>query len=393
MKKLLFVLFVFSISIITVKAKVINVKDFGAKGDNRHDDTAAIQNAINKASSPPEGGILYFPAGHYLVSKTLIIEYAQGLIMRGEGCMGYKANYGTNKTTQSVLIWNGEPDGILLHSIGSFSGSYEDIAFAGKKVNSPEEKQAGILFLSTGVKGFGNMLHSFSNVSFSYAKVGLQMGSENSVDMCNSDMVFNSIYFGFLDSGIKTCNTQAVDYTFNFVFGLKVKTVFDFRKGGNLLVNTAQLTCSNLLYIGENGSNSCTYMFNNVRIEGGIDAQKRNQRFYAVKTSNKLGVALIKFNNFCDAQWYWSRQTQRPQMPLFNINGGTLVEIKNSMFQGPVATVNGSTEKNARLKIADSVFKFIIPKKAVKANATGFYKLIDKYNNNLKLFPNKKKWK
>ena len=40
----------------------VNVKDFGAAGDGVHEDTAAIQTAINML---PEGGRLYFPEGTY----------------------------------------------------------------------------------------------------------------------------------------------------------------------------------------------------------------------------------------------------------------------------------------------------------------------------------------
>ena len=76
---------------------VLNVKDFGAKGDGTTDDTAAVKAAIEHAkdmadyravpSSPceyPAGSgkywgcnpkysqrVLYFPAGTYLVSDTL----------------------------------------------------------------------------------------------------------------------------------------------------------------------------------------------------------------------------------------------------------------------------------------------------------------------------------
>ena len=53
-----------------------NVKDYGAKGDNSHDDTAAIQAAINAAGAAPGGnfycgGNVYFPPGNYIVSAKL----------------------------------------------------------------------------------------------------------------------------------------------------------------------------------------------------------------------------------------------------------------------------------------------------------------------------------
>jgi polygalacturonase len=42
----------------------VNVRDFGAQGDGKTDDTAAIRKALD--SLPAEGGVVYFPAGHYL---------------------------------------------------------------------------------------------------------------------------------------------------------------------------------------------------------------------------------------------------------------------------------------------------------------------------------------
>jgi hypothetical protein len=55
-----------------VSAKnVINVKDYGAKGDGVTDDTAAIQSAIQS------NAVILFPAGTYLISNT--IQIAAGL--------------------------------------------------------------------------------------------------------------------------------------------------------------------------------------------------------------------------------------------------------------------------------------------------------------------------
>jgi hypothetical protein len=48
---------------------VINIKEFGAKGDGVTDDSDAIQNAINSLSE--NGGTIIFPKGVYLISKPL----------------------------------------------------------------------------------------------------------------------------------------------------------------------------------------------------------------------------------------------------------------------------------------------------------------------------------
>ncbi len=48
----------------------INVKDYGAQGNNSTDDTIAIQKAIDAA----KGGVVYVPQGSYVISNTLIIR-------------------------------------------------------------------------------------------------------------------------------------------------------------------------------------------------------------------------------------------------------------------------------------------------------------------------------
>lgn len=47
-----------------------NVKDYGAKGDNSTDDTAAIANAI---AACPAGGIVFFPPGQYRTKNTIVV--------------------------------------------------------------------------------------------------------------------------------------------------------------------------------------------------------------------------------------------------------------------------------------------------------------------------------
>jgi polygalacturonase len=57
---------------------IFNVSAFGAKGDGIADDAEAIQKAIDAAGNfsrghANKGGVVYLPAGAYLVSKTLLV--------------------------------------------------------------------------------------------------------------------------------------------------------------------------------------------------------------------------------------------------------------------------------------------------------------------------------
>lgn len=377
----------------SLHASIINVKDLGAKGDGKTDDTAAFQNAIYKSKLRSVGGVLYIPAGRYIISETLKLDRAFGLIIRGEGAMGYKAGYSNGLTSQSILIWNGKPDGILFHAIGCFGNSYENLAFHGKGPGMTQDSRAGILFLNTTLKGCGNMINRFSNISFSHAKIGMQMGSKDTQKSNDSDINFESVHFGTLDVGFKTYHEQAVDYTFTFVFGLNCKTVFDFQRGGNILVNTAQLTnCNTVLYIGRCGANNGLFLLNNVRLEASSKWLQQGLRGQLLKTNKNVDFAIIRFNNYCDAQWFWFKQKPQPQTPLCEISPGVYVEISNSVFQGPLAQVNGNKTKKGRLLVRNSLFRYITPEKAVKMNEYGRVKLIDNVNSNMELYDDVIKW-
>lgn len=63
-----------------------NVKDYGAAGDGKEDDTAAVQAAIDAAKK--EGGIVYLPPGTYNVSSLNITNVARGMVIQGVGPHG-----------------------------------------------------------------------------------------------------------------------------------------------------------------------------------------------------------------------------------------------------------------------------------------------------------------
>jgi hypothetical protein len=72
---------------------VLNVRDFGATGDGRHDDTVAITAAIAAAGADTgrsfwETRIVFLPAGTYRVSGTLVKRYADGRFGSGMVLMG-----------------------------------------------------------------------------------------------------------------------------------------------------------------------------------------------------------------------------------------------------------------------------------------------------------------
>lgn len=65
-----------------IRERDLNVKHYGARGNGVTDDTAAIQAVIDDALA--DGGRVYFPAGAYLISSTLLATSGSGLEFVGE---------------------------------------------------------------------------------------------------------------------------------------------------------------------------------------------------------------------------------------------------------------------------------------------------------------------
>lgn len=82
-----------AITLFPEDAGVVNVRDFGAKGDGVADDTAAINAALTKSGGDTgptfwQDRIVYFPDGTYLVSNRIIKRYENGKFGSGSILVG-----------------------------------------------------------------------------------------------------------------------------------------------------------------------------------------------------------------------------------------------------------------------------------------------------------------
>lgn len=84
------------------KQVLVNVKDFGAKGDGITDDTLAIQSAINHLGK--EGGIVYFPIGTFLCNNiqlksnlSIVGDGWESILQQKSGLTGFQSLLGVNQ--------------------------------------------------------------------------------------------------------------------------------------------------------------------------------------------------------------------------------------------------------------------------------------------------------
>jgi len=79
---------------VTKTGEIINVMDYGAKGDGTTDDTSAIVNAI------AAGDHIYFPKGQYKVTATITIP--SGTILEGSGSDVWSSTYSTGSRIEGA---------------------------------------------------------------------------------------------------------------------------------------------------------------------------------------------------------------------------------------------------------------------------------------------------
>jgi len=102
----------------------LSVVELGAAGDGVADDTAAVQAAIDRASSQGGGGV-WFPAGRYAVSTLRVPSYV-GLF--GHPTWSYHGNGGTE------LILNDEGADCLIDLTGSYGARVSGLGLNGGRL-------------------------------------------------------------------------------------------------------------------------------------------------------------------------------------------------------------------------------------------------------------------
>ncbi|MGA2253928.1 MAG: glycosyl hydrolase family 28-related protein, partial [Thermoguttaceae bacterium] len=141
-----------------------NVKDYGAVGDGRTDDTAAIQKAMEAVRSKDSASrVLYFPAGAYRITSTLKLDRIShseplGMSITGEA---------PEKTT---ILWDGPAGQTMFHYNAWYASlSRFTLDGAGK---AKVALQHGIAFTTA---------NEISDIVFKDVQVGIEAGMRDGI--------------------------------------------------------------------------------------------------------------------------------------------------------------------------------------------------------------------
>lgn len=136
------------------EGEAVNVKWFGAKGDDTNDDTAEIQAAINYALATLSGKRVYFPAGTYKISAKLTIPFSTGWIIEGES----RACVSLKQYTAGASIFS-------LETADTHSWTVRDLTLS---YNAAQVAGSAVYFdLSSGLGANGYYFWKINGVNFS----------------------------------------------------------------------------------------------------------------------------------------------------------------------------------------------------------------------------------
>lgn len=195
---------------------VVNVKTFGAFGDGVHDDTAAIISAIDDAYTligPSQDGIVYFPAGTYLVSQTLKWQNSSGawgghLAFRGDDESATTIRLKNDLGFAGPVVMTGSAASSGQDNGGGYDGFENFIRDLTVDIGSGNPGAVGIDFMGNNNCGMSNVsIRDFTGTG----SVGLSM-MRPWVGPC----MFRKVTVGGFLYGVETANTE-YSQTFNML--------------------------------------------------------------------------------------------------------------------------------------------------------------------------------
>lgn len=206
-----------------INDNIINVKNFGAYGDNSHNDTTAFTNAITYIESLLDSNKIYIleiPTGIYKINETIHLNYYVRMRSKGFVEIIYDSNTGTAISIDDVLLKNidfeeglyespiisGKNGGLRIYGKGRDTLSI-GVELGGDTASSSTTQKIrnGIEYIQIERFGIGlkfgtnnNYWNHFVEVTFTNNLKGLSIGSDSITSISNTDenISFDKCIFG-----------------------------------------------------------------------------------------------------------------------------------------------------------------------------------------------------
>jgi len=228
-----------------------NVKDYGAVGDGVTDDTEAIQDAIDAAG----GGVIFLPAGDYLIKTTILLTTGSQLVGMGHG----------SKIIADVSMNDGGLTPMLEVPSGNYYTKMENICLIG---NAAYTDVYGYHGSATSYK---NIIHNcyfedFSNETAGYGGIDL---SNSNLNIITDNWLIDCIY-GITLSGTNDEYDNIIKG--NIITGARIGIFCEFPYRSVITNNTISATLYGIWLTGSYNSIGLNTITNNTIVVTGTNS-------------------------------------------------------------------------------------------------------------------------
>lgn len=216
----------------------INVRDFGAKGDGRTDDTSALR----KAFSGLENGVtIYLPPGEYLISETL--NWRNEKRLTGVSVIGH------GEATR--LAWNGPVGGRMVRDSGLSLSRYTGIVFDGKG-------KASVGMWNDQEGKFETQVR-YSFLAFRNLRACGILCENNRMDLrSDSEPAFENCIFDNVGTGVEFTSFNDYDFAFKGCLFLNNRSSGIYCRRGNFYMLDSRFEKNGVDIIAERPEHGCS---------------------------------------------------------------------------------------------------------------------------------------
>jgi hypothetical protein len=244
----------------TVQTKLeqyVSVKDFGAVGDGVADDTAAIQAAI---AGSPTGSTIYFPAGTYFVTDTILIDVDVSFVGTGEMGSIILAQHSA-PNTDVIEIGNVDETrvGVCIEKLGiQFKNTNT------RHIINSESFTSKLTIRHVDIRSFG------SNIAIIATGAAIRIGGVGTVGGLNDWTLIQQCYLSFCTNGLEASGRNIINlrFTQNTTASIKNECVL-WTTGGQSQLDNNTFQYSNL------NANGTTRAYT-IKFEGGVLSDVNN---------------------------------------------------------------------------------------------------------------------
>lgn len=325
------------------EAGPIDVRQFGAVGDGKADDTQALQRALDAAAyqgaerTDPlavRTGRVVLPEGHYRITAPLKLTPAhKGIVIEGCGGMTWFGGAPGSKRTpfaRTQVIYDGPEGGSMIDIRGINGMEIRNLGLLGMG-------KAGVLVKGNSPRGHATGRIRFQRVLFIDGGTGVEFGGETATNGDTSYLV--ECFFRNLDKGFVTRAGQNVLFTFVRCDFMNVGTCWHAEKGGAYeAMSCFARSCPLVIRIDEVGVNNGTFHFSNLKVEPILG--KNRGRATILKAGSEAMVVFTSLNIVAAV----ATQGEGLDVPAFDLGPSALVTVTGSQISGKVATLRGKPD-------------------------------------------------